>query len=136
MGSVVLDVDGEPVGFFGGVQGRRAYIAGPMRGIPAYNFPAFDRAAIILRRLGIDAWSPAERDREHGFEPDGLNGTEDLDELGFDLADALLADLTYVITQAHLVVVLPGWEDSKGAQAEVWTARSLGLPVIPLESFE
>ena len=40
----------------------RVYIAGPMTGIPQYNFPEFDRVATLLRAMGYDVVSPAELD--------------------------------------------------------------------------
>ena len=45
----------------------RIYVAGPMRGFPLYNFPAFDAAAAELRRHGHTVISPADHDREMGF---------------------------------------------------------------------
>lgn len=41
---------------------QTAYLAGPMRGIPEYNFPAFYAAAAALRAHGLNVWSPAEND--------------------------------------------------------------------------
>jgi hypothetical protein len=51
------------------------YLAGPMRGVAAYNFPAFDRAAEYLRSLGHGVVSPAEIDRAHGFDEDSPEPT-------------------------------------------------------------
>lgn len=107
----------------------RIYIAGPMRGIPEFNFPAFDEATAWLRARGHDVFNPAERDRdEDGFTGEGFDGTEDLSQHGFDLRAALGADLAWITEHADLVVVLPGWEESKGANAEVATAVALGIP--------
>jgi len=48
----------------------RCYLAGPMRGIPEYNFPAFFAAATSIRDRGIEVWSPAENDvHQDGFDP-------------------------------------------------------------------
>ena len=41
----------------------KVYLAGPMRGIANFNFPAFDFAAHKLRNQGFYVFSPAERDR-------------------------------------------------------------------------
>lgn len=111
------------------------YVAGPMRGIEAYNFPAFDAAAAALEALGHDVFSPAARDRRVGFDPVGMDGTEDLAALGFSLNAALAADMAFITMEADGIVVLPGWEQSKGARAEVATAHALGLPVWRLAEF-
>ena len=47
---------------------KRLYIAGPMRGIPQYNFPVFDAARDKAIALGWDAVSPADLDRANGFD--------------------------------------------------------------------
>lgn len=106
---------------------KRVYVAGPMRGIAEFNFPAFDTVTAWLRRRLYTAWSPAEHDRENGFDPAGLTGNEDLAELGFSLRDALATDLEYITQQADGIALLPGWRQSSGARAEVATAAALGL---------
>lgn len=107
----------------------RIYLAGPMRGVPDFNFPAFDEATRVLRKDGWDVFSPADHDRKNGFDPKGLTGHEDLAGLGFDLRKALSADLEFITTKADAVAVLGGWQYSSGARAEVATAHALGLPV-------
>lgn len=115
------------------VKQPKAYIAGPMRGYPEFNFPAFFEAQERLEECGWLTVSPAERDTKGGFETAGLTGHEDLSELGFDLRDALAWDLDQIARECDAVVVLPGWEDSKGANAEVATAKALGLRVATLD---
>jgi hypothetical protein len=109
---------------------RRVYVAGPMRGVPDFNFPAFASATARLREVGFEVFSPAERDLNAGFDPTGLTGNEDLAAHGFDLRHALAVDLDYVCRMADAVAVLPGWERSSGARAEVAAARALGLDVL------
>ncbi len=46
----------------------RVYIASKMSGIPAFNFPAFDAMRVRLTNMGFDVVSPADIDREHGFD--------------------------------------------------------------------
>lgn len=41
----------------------RVYLAGPMRGLPQFNFPAFDAGAATLEALGHEVFNPADRDR-------------------------------------------------------------------------
>jgi hypothetical protein len=102
------------------------YLAGPMRSIPQFNFTSFIDGARRLREAGYEVVSPAEHDLEQGFEPWLLTGDEDLSEVGFDLKEALRWDLEQV-TKADAICVLPGWEKSSGARAEVAVAASLGL---------
>ncbi len=104
----------------------RVYIAGPMRGLPEFGFPAFDEAAAALSAAGHQVVSPAQHDRDNGFDPTGMNGREDLTDHGFDLRDALTWDLAQV-TQAQAVMLLPGWRHSSGARAEIATAAAVGI---------
>lgn len=108
----------------------RIYLAGPMRGIPEFNFPAFADATAKLRALGYEVFSPAEKDTDDGFESGGLKGDDyELKMADFDLAKALAMDLEYICRHAEAVVLLPGWEMSEGTKAEVATAHALGKPV-------
>ena len=113
----------------------KVYVAGPMRGYPEFNHPAFHDATARLRALGHEVHSPAEQDvQARGFNPAGMNGDEaELGPAGFSLPEALAAELSYICREAELVVVLPGWTASSGAQAEVATAKALGIPVRSLE---
>jgi hypothetical protein len=100
-----------------------------MRGIRAFNFPAFDRARDSLQGRGHEVFSPADADRCNGFDPTGMTGHEDLAAHGFDLRRALAADMEFIARHADAVAVLDGWEKSSGARAEVALAHALGLPV-------
>jgi hypothetical protein len=107
----------------------RVYVAGPMRGIRAFNFPAFGTASDALADRGHTVFNPADHDRQNGFDPTGMTGDEDLAALGFDLRGALAADMEFIARHADAVAVLTGWERSSGARAEVALAHALGLPV-------
>jgi hypothetical protein len=115
----------------------KVYLAGPMRGIPEFNFPAFHRAAAELRTLGHAVFNPAERDNEkHGTDISRGNASGDESqaarEHGFSLREALGADLAYICEHADAIALLPGWERSKGVAAELATARALGLKELHL----
>ena len=99
----------------------RVYLAGPMRGIKDYNFPAFDFAAEQLRAAGHTVFSPADNDRETANQ--GAT---------FDIRRALLDDTRWICNHAEAVAVLPGWENSKGALMEMALAKALDLTVIIL----
>ncbi len=108
----------------------RVYIAGPMRGIPLFNFPAFDEATARARAIGLDAVSPAEIDREHGIDPEKPEAFTDTDyreALGRDIAELLKCDA---------IALLPGWRASKGANVELAVAQAIGLVVLGATTFE
>lgn len=99
----------------------RVYIAGPMRGIPLYNFPAFDAAAAILADQ-FDVVNPAQLDRDAGVN----EHTDPLSE-GF-MRDAMRRDLS-AICDCDAILLLEGWERSSGVAVELALARLLGLRV-------
>lgn len=107
---------------------RIIYLAGPMSGIPRFNFPAFDDATRLLRSAGWEVRSPAELDgpdREWIMaSPDGILPSDR------PWQEFLARDVALVSRKdTHGVVVLPGWEASRGANLEVCVARALGKPV-------
>ena len=110
----------------------RLYLAGPMRGIPEFNFPAFFEAAKKLRTEGHIVFSPAERDTLQHGESIWKGSTGDLGpavQKGFSLREALQADTKWICMEAEGIALLPGWETSKGARAEKALAEALGLEV-------
>lgn len=104
-----------------------------MTGLPEYNFPAFDKAADILTSTGHEVFNPAQNDRDHGFDAAGLQGDE-AERLGFSLRRALKQDLSWICDHAEALVLLAGWERSKGVRAEMALAEALGIPTYELES--
>lgn len=115
----------------------KIYIAGPMRGIPEFNFPAFHDAAAYFLAWGCEVFNPAARDNEkHGTDisKGNLEGCEEkaAKDHGFNLREALGADLAWICAEADAIALLPGWRNSKGATAEHATAVALGLKVIEL----
>lgn len=108
-----------------------------MRGIPEFNFPAFHAEAASLRAQGHEVFNPAERDNErHGRDISKGNATGDealaAAQHGFDLREAFAEDMAYICLTADAIAMLPGWSGSRGATAELATARALGLEVIYL----
>lgn len=126
-----------PLALLASIAGRKVYIAGPMRTIPEFNFPAFNAAAAALRKIGCTVFNPAERDNEvHGTDISKGNATGDEAQAtknhGFNLRDALGDDLAFICKDADAVALLPGWQNSKGAKAERATADALGLIIVEL----
>lgn len=113
----------------------KIYLSGPMRGYAKFNFPAFDRAAEMLREEGHEVFNPAEKDREkYGdkFERSESGSMEKAIADGFDLGDALAKDTHYICKEADAIAMLPGWEYSGGARAEWALACTLKLKRIYL----
>jgi len=106
------------------------YLAGPMTGIPQFNYPLFDSVATELRAEGYDIHSPAEMDdpevREAALaSPDG-------NLKGFNLGtwgDFLSRDVKLIADELGGVILLPGWERSKGARLETFVAIQCGYPI-------
>lgn len=103
------------------------YIAGPMRGYENFNFQSFDACAAEMREWEHHVISPAEHDREIGFD-ETANTLE-----GFDLASSLLWDMEQIAIHSDGIVLLPGWEKSSGCAAELALARALGRTVYEYE---
>lgn len=96
---------------------KRVYIAGPMTGLPDFNFPAFHAAAARLRALGFEVENPAEN-------PPPACGS-------------WLAYMRMAVTQVakvDMLVLLPGWEKSNGARVEFNLAVGMGLSVETLDA--
>lgn len=88
------------------------YIAGPMTGLPNYNFETFNALAEKLRGYGLKVHNPAD----HGL----VDGATREDYLRFDVAE---------LAQCEHVYFLPGWENSPGARLEFDLAQKLGLSI-------
>jgi len=103
------------------------YIAGPMTGYKDFNFAAFDKARNKLNDEGWTVISPADIDRENGF--DALKGdSPELVTKEF-MRKAMRADLD-ALQKVDAIYMLTGWEDSKGASAEYHVAKWRGIEVL------
>ena len=92
----------------------RIYIAGPMTGIPAHNYPAFHAEAARLRALGHEVVSPAEINE--GLEHEGWSA-------------CMRRDLV-ALASCETLQLLDGHIHSRGAQLEVSIAYALGMEVL------
>lgn len=132
------------------IQTHKVYVAGPMRGYPSYNFPKFFLAEHIIRKhqddlvtpeadglvpdvVRLEFFNPARNDIET-YELEDMSAEEAGQWLldnpqTFDLGRALTDDLTFILNEATDLFVLPEWERSRGANAEVAAARAVGIPV-------
>jgi len=113
------------------------YIAGPMRGHENYNFPAFDAARKRGEKLGYNIISPADLDREAGIDPVNKPGSGEVAER--HIKDIIQRDIDAIMSlqpeRGDGIAVLPGWQDSTGARAEIRLAQWLGLRIIRADDF-
>lgn len=91
----------------------KLYLAGPMTGLPEFNFPAFHRAAAALRDAGHDVINPAEIN----VDPKAT------------WQQCLRACLAQLVT-CEGIALLPGWEHSRGARLEAHVAHMLDIKPI------
>lgn len=90
----------------------KVYLAGPMTGLPDYNYPAFFQAAELLRERGLIVENPAEHAQRkpqsswEGYMRQAIKILMDCDE----------------------IYLLPDWKHSKGALIEWDLALMLNMP--------
>ena len=94
-------------------RGARVYIAGPMSGLPDFNYPAFNQAEDVLRDLGFYPRNPAKN---------GLPA-------GSAWSDHMRADIR-MLTTCDAVFMLKDWQQSRGATLEHHIAQTLGLHIV------
>ena len=94
----------------------RIYIAGPMTGYPALNFPAFFRMEQLLLKAGYAFRNPAR------INP---SKTPHLSEQAY-WQECMKRDIAQLV-QCDTIILLKGYENSKGAMIEYNLAKELGL---------
>lgn len=94
----------------------KVYIAGPMTGYPELNYPAFHSTAERLRACGFEVVSPAE-----------------LNPITEGYREAMRKDILALVDCDH-ILMLDGWEQSKGASLEHHIATVLGIPLITVNA--
>jgi hypothetical protein len=94
----------------------KIYLAGPMRGLPDYNFPEFNKYAALLRSQGHEVFNPAEV------------------RIPQDNIRAIFAvEMDWLCREAEAIYLMPGWSRSRGAYAELALAKALDLKVAYLD---
>lgn len=101
---------------------KRVYICGPISGLPNLNRDAFIAMERVLIELGYDAVNPHNtcanifrelypNDKEHW-------------------KACMKADIAQLMSSDY-ILLLPGWDMSKGAKIEIALARELGINQLP-----
>jgi hypothetical protein len=104
----------------------RLYITGPMTGLPDFNRPAFQRTTRILRSLGHWVMDPTELDSL----PTKVG---EVDTWVWKLF--LSRDVAMLLSvELDGMVLLDGWERSRGSRLEVLTALLAGIRLYALKA--
>ena len=98
------------------------YVSGPMTGLPEYNYPNFMRVEkqLLDLGLGIDVINPAH------------TGVQE----GWVWQDYMKHDLKLLLDKpVNVLILLEGWESSRGARLEKLVADELGVLVLTEKEF-
>lgn len=95
------------------------YLAGPMSGLPDFNYPAFADAEVRGTKLGLNIRSPHKNFNEDKTLP---------------YATYIRADMAMLL-ECNAIALLPGWEKSRGAKFELHVAQLLGHRVLDARDF-
>jgi hypothetical protein len=93
---------------------NKLYLSGPMTGVENFNHELFNKVAAEFRMVGFEVCSPSEF-----FDGDTSREREEYMREAFKY-----------LLEADTVVILPGWEQSKGARIEITVAQELGLNLV------
>ena len=93
---------------------KKMYLSGPMTGIEKYNHDLFHRVAHEFRTVGFMVCSPAEF-----FDGDRTKERKEY-----------MREAVKYMLEADTIVLLPGWQESKGARLEAAIATELDLNIM------
>lgn len=105
----------------------KVYIAGPMRGLPDGNLPAFDKAEGLWAKEGHTVFSPAALFRAMPYSIAVSDKPTLTHIMQIDMACVMASDA---------IALLLGWQQSMGATAELSLAQFLGLKVYDAVTME
>lgn len=94
----------------------KVYLSGPMTGQPDLNFPTFRAEAAWLRRKGFEVVNPAE------LNPDA----------SLSWAACMRADIK-ALCDCEGIVLMDGWEGSRGAHLELHIAHRLEMKILRMD---
>lgn len=109
---------------------RPLYLAGKMSGCPQFNFPLFEEATVKLRARGHCVTSPHEEDSPEVQDAAWASPDGNIDVLnritGETWGDMLGRDVKLIADEMKGIVLLSGWERSRGARLEAFVGLLCG----------
>ena len=96
---------------------KKAFISGPMRGIPDWNAPMFEYAEKTYTSLGYEVFNPSWMKFGEGWDVNSI--------FAIDIA---------ALAQCDCIIMLPGWEKSEGATLEHDYAKKTGKEFLYLST--
>ena len=106
------------------------YIAGPMTGLPRFNYPAFAEAEELIAECGVSVFNPTKLTNTAGE----YNEIMESEDGSYDFAsgktwsDFIIPSVKVIIDRAGSLVFLKGWQASRGARLEAVAALLCGKP--------
>lgn len=110
--------------------GKTIYISGPMRGIPQFNFAAFDFAEDLWAHMGWKVLNPAKRGWGSGDPATGTGVTPE------EVQAWLREDIREIVSECDAIGLIRGWEESEGAKLEAAVAFAIGLDFYDAHSLQ
>ena len=104
----------------------RVYIAGPMRGYPKFNHPAFDKAEEVLKSMGYTPVNPARLDRDSDL------NYEDHDDIPNSVLREIIQRDIGALLGCDAVALPPGCVESAGANLQIAAAAYVGMRVVDI----
>lgn len=109
------------------------YLAGPMSNIPKFNVPAFLEGREDLEGRGLKVQLPADLDDPEivAMLLESRDGTHMSVPGAPSWAECLAEDVKLIGNVVGGIILLPGWERSRGARLETFVAvQMFGKPVV------
>ena len=100
---------------------KRIFLSGPMTGIKNFNFPLFNAVANRVRRLGFEVVNPVDICKKFKKERVLADKT---------VFEQMINEQQVAERTCDILLLLPGWEDSKGVRLELKTAIEMGLHIV------
>jgi hypothetical protein len=98
-----------------------------MRGLPGWNFEAFDEAEARWKAAGHQVFSPARIVQAIGYNVNGM-AEPDTSDGKAHLIHVMWSDIA-CLTTSDAIALLPEWETSRGCTVELALAQFLGILV-------